>query len=144
MNFYARHTLTMTMLMVVAGAPIPALSEDEFFLAGTYTQNVACKGDGTDPKPKVVRINETEINSNFGLCTFMKKERDGQTLSAQMSCNGPCGNVLLGDVRFTLREDRNVDFVDQDNAYKAVLYRCPQSAGNTKQIPASATGAPPR
>jgi hypothetical protein len=107
----------------------PILAADDVSIVGLYVQNMACKGDGTDPVAKMVRITETDIHSNFGICKFIKKEHEGNTLAAQMSCeNGPGGNVLLGDVRFTVRDDKNIDFVDQDNTYRSVLYRCPQGA----------------
>ncbi len=109
----------------------PVLADD-FSIAGIYVQNAACKGDGTDPAGKVVRITETDVRSSFGTCKFVKKEHDGNTLAAQMSCDGPGGNILLGDVRFTVRSDRNIDFVDQDNTYKSVLYRCPPTAMQTR------------
>jgi hypothetical protein len=32
---------------------------------------------------------------------------------------------MLGDINFTLREDKAIDFSDQDQTYKAVLYKCP-------------------
>lgn len=114
----------MTVAAVVAG---PAVAEDAFSIAGTYVQNAVCKGDGTDPAAKLVRITETDVHSSFGVCKFVKKEHDGNTLAAQMSCDGPGGNILLGDVRFTVRGDKNIDFVDQDNTYRSVLYKCPQS-----------------
>jgi hypothetical protein len=113
--------------MIGALAALPALATDEFSIAGTYVQNAACKGDGSDPAAKLVRITETDIHSSFGICKFVKKELAGNTLAAQMSCDGPGGNILLGDVRFTVRADKNIDFVDQDNTYKSVLYRCPQT-----------------
>jgi hypothetical protein len=104
-----------------------ALAADGFSIAGTYVQNAVCKGDGTDPAGKVVRITDTDVHSSFGICKFVKKEQDGHTLAAQMSCDGPGGNILLGDVRFTVRDDKNIDFVDQDNTYRSVLYKCPQA-----------------
>ena len=106
----------------------PAVAGEDLSIVGTYVQNAACKGDGSDPAAKLVRITETDVHSSFGICTFVKKEHDGHTLAAQMSCNGPGGNILLGDVRFTVRDDKNIDFVDQDNTYRSVLYRCPQAA----------------
>jgi hypothetical protein len=114
---------TMVAAVVMSG---PVAAQDDFSIAGTYVQNAACKGDGTDPAAKVVRITETDVHSSFGICKFVKKQHDGNTLAAQMSCNGPGGNILLGDVRFTVRVDNNIDFVDQDNTYRSVLYRCPQ------------------
>jgi hypothetical protein len=118
----------------VSGA---VLAGDDLSIVGVYVQNMTCKGDGTDPATKVVRITETDVHSSFGTCKFVKKEHDGNTLAAQMSCDGPGGNILLGDVRFTVRDDKNVDFVDQDNTYKSVLYKCPHTGAPP---PARATG----
>jgi hypothetical protein len=123
---YGRHGIAMA---VIAAAFVggPALAADEFSIVGVYMQNMACKGDGTDPVAKMVRITKTDIHSSFGICRFVKKEHEGNTLAAQMACEGgPGGNVLLGDVRFTVREDKNIEVVDQDNTYRSVLYRCPQ------------------
>jgi len=109
----------------------PVLAEDAFSIAGTYVQNAACKGDGSDPAAKVVQITDTDVHSSFGICKFVKKEHEGHTLAAQMSCDGPGGNILLGDVRFTVRDDKNIDFVDQDNTYRSVLYKCPQAGATS-------------
>ena len=32
---------------------------------------------------------------------------------------------MLGNVVFTIKSDNTLDFADQDNTYKAVLYKCP-------------------
>jgi hypothetical protein len=32
---------------------------------------------------------------------------------------------MLSDINFTPREDKTIDFSDQDQTYKAVLHRCP-------------------
>ncbi len=124
--------------MVAAAMSSPVIAEDEFSIVGTYVQNAVCKGDGTDPAGKLVRITETDIHSSFGVCKFVKKEHDGKTLAAQMSCDGPGGNILLGDVRFTVRDDKNIDFVDQDNTYKSVLYKCPQTDAARQTVPGAA------
>ena len=116
--------------------PGPVLAADDVSIVGVYVQNMACKGDGSDPAAKVVRITESDVHSSFGTCKFVKKEHEGKTLAAQMSCDGPGGNVLLGDVRFTVRDDKNIDFVDQDNTYKSVLYKCPQT-GAAQSVSAS-------
>jgi hypothetical protein len=125
---YGMHGVAATAI-VAAFICGPVIAADDLSIVGVYVQNAACKGDGTDPAAKMVRITETDIHSNFGVCKFVKKEHEGNTLAAQMSCeNGPAGNVLLGDVRFTVRDDKNIEFVDQDNTYRSVLYRCPQGA----------------
>lgn len=124
MSFSVRRVAAAAIL--VFGVPYLLLADDGFSINGTYVQNSICKGDGSDPAGKLVKIGDNEIHSSFGICTFLKKEREGRTLAAQMSCNGPGGNILLGDVRFTVRDDnKTIDFIDQDNTYRAVLYRCP-------------------
>lgn len=136
MTFRVCGMLAAAMIAAVMSSPVAA--EDGFSIVGTYVQNAACKGDGTDPAAKLVRITETDIHSSFGICKFVKKEHDGNTLAAQMSCNGPGGNILLGDVRFTVRSDKNIDFVDQDNTYRSVLYKCPQTDA-AQQAPGTAS-----
>jgi hypothetical protein len=122
--------------IVVGFSSCPVLAGEEFSIAGTYVQNAACKGDGSDPAIMLVRITETDVQSSFGVCTFVRKEVEGNLLKAQMSCNGPAGNMLLGDVRFTVRPDKNLDFVDQDHTYNVILHRCPQTSA-AQQAPAS-------
>jgi hypothetical protein len=131
MGFEMRAAAALAMIVTLAS--FPALAGDEFSIAGTYVQNAACKGDGSDPAKMLVRISENDVHSSFGLCTFVRKEYEGSVLKAQMSCNGPGGNMLLGDVRFSLRADKNIDFVDQDHTYNAVLHRCPQTSAAQQQ-----------
>src|ERR1043165_8154431 len=100
MRFRMRDVAALAIAVTFAAGP--ALAGDEFSMAGTYVQNAACKGDGSYPAKMVVRITGNDVHSSFGLCTFVRKEFEGNALKAQMSCNGPAGNMLLGDVRFTL------------------------------------------
>jgi hypothetical protein len=137
MSFDMRGIAVLAMMVTFASGP--ALAGDEFSIAGTYVQNAACKGDGSDPAKMLVRISESDVHSSFGVCTFVRKEYEGNLLKAQMSCNGPAGNMLLGDVHFTLRADKNIDFVDQDHTYNVVLHRCPQTSAAQQQP--SATSA---
>lgn len=142
MGFDMRGVAALAMMTTIATtiASCPALAGDQFSIAGTYVQNAACKGDGSDPAKMLVRISENDVHSSFGVCTFVRKEYEGNLLKAQMSCNGPGGNMLLGDVRFTVRDEKTVEFIDQDNTYHSVLYRCPQS-DSARQAPATTSGA---
>src|SRR5581483_2483785 len=103
---------------------MPALAGDDFPIVGDYTQNVACKGDGTDPAAAKVKISTKEIVSNVGVCTILDSKKDGDGYSAHVQCQFPAG-PLVGDVTFTPRPDNTVEFVDRNGTYKAVLYRCP-------------------
>jgi hypothetical protein len=101
-----------------------AIAQDDFPLKGNYTQNVACKGDGSDAAAVMVKISSKEIVSNIGVCTILDLKQEGQTTTAHVECKFPAG-PLVGDISFTPRPDKTVQFVDRDGNYKAILYPCP-------------------
>ena len=103
----------------------PVLGEDDFPLVGTYTENQVCKGDGSDSGVSRVKITGRDIDLVFGLCTILSRKREGATFAVHVECKGPGGSQMLGDVNFTPRDDKIVDFSDQDQTYKATLYKCP-------------------
>ena len=104
---------------------LPSLGDDEFPLVGTYTENQPCKGDASDADVPRVKITPQEIDSAIGLCTILENKREGNTFAIHVNCKGPGGSQMLGDVNFTVREYKTVDFSDQDQTYKAVLHKCP-------------------
>jgi hypothetical protein len=101
-----------------------AAAGTDFPLIGTYTQNVACKGDGSDPDSAKVTISSQAIVSNVSDCTILETKKDGDSYFARVECKFPSG-PLMGDITFTPRPDNTVEFVDRDMTYKAILYRCP-------------------
>lgn len=101
-----------------------AARADDFPLAGKYTQNVACKGDGSDPATAKVTISPQEIVSNVGVCTIQDTKKEGDGYLAHVECKFPSG-PLMGVITLTPKPNNTVDFVDRDSTYKAVLYRCP-------------------
>jgi hypothetical protein len=115
-------------LSIVALAVLtsPVQAEDDFPIVGTYTENQACKPDGSDPGVSRVKITSRNIDSVFGLCTILSRKREGATYIVHVECKSPGGSQMLGDVNFTPREDKAIDFSDQDQTYKAVLYKCPE------------------
>ena len=108
----------ITVALIAAGA---APAAEDFALTGSYTQNVPCKGDGSDPNELKVKISPEEIDSHVGVCT----KRYGSNIDAHVECKFPTG-PLMGDVTFTMRPDNTVEFIDRDKTYSAVLYRCPK------------------
>ena len=108
-----------------SAAPTTAFAGDDFPLVGNYTQNVACKGDGSDQAVARVTISPQEIVSNVGVCTILDRKQDGRSISAHVECKF-AGGPLMGDVTFTSRPDNTIEFIDGNMTYKAVLYRCPQ------------------
>jgi len=111
--------------VVLSGGLFSAVSADDFSLIGNYTQNVACKGDGSDQPSAKVTISPQEIVSNVGVCTILDKKTNGPSISAHVECKF-AGGPLIGDITFTPRPDHTIEFIDRDMTYKAVLYRCPQ------------------
>jgi hypothetical protein len=112
-------------VIALAAVGTAAPGEEDFPLVGTYTENQICKGDGSDAGVSRVKITAADIDSVFGLCTILNKKRDGATFAVHVECKGPGGSQMVGDVNFTLRDDKTIDFSDQDQTYKAVLHRCP-------------------
>ena len=116
-------SVALAVVVVVISSAVVAA--DDFPLSGNYTQNVACKGDGSDPQFAKVTISAQEIVSNVGVCTILDTKQDGKSLTAHVECK-LAGGPLMGDITFTPRPDKTVEFVDRDMTYKAILYRCPQ------------------
>jgi hypothetical protein len=117
----------------LAGAVIPvvlavssgaAVAEGDFPLIGNYTQNVPCKGDGTDAAEAKVTISAKEIVSNIGTCTILDLKQNPKNFVVHVECKFPAG-PLMGDITFTPRPDKTIGFVDRDKTYNAVLHRCP-------------------
>jgi hypothetical protein len=112
----------ISLIVATAALALPAAAEP--VLTGTYTQNQACKGNGNDPK-KLVKINDKDVVSNFGPCTFLDKQTTGRTTKAQATCKSQSGEFDVALV-FTLKDDNTVDFLEESSNYKSVLYRCPE------------------
>ena len=111
----------IALMVATAALALPAAAEP--VLTGTYTQNQACKGNGNDPK-KLVKINDKDVVSNFGPCTFLDKQTTGRITKAQATCKSQSGEFDVALV-FTLKDDNTVDFLEESSNYKSVLYRCP-------------------
>ena len=117
--------VTARMLGIVALGTFasPILGADDFPLVGTYTENQVCKADSSSVSRVTITLGD--IDSGFGLCTILSRKREGATFTLQVECKGPGGSGLMGDINFTPRDDKIVDFSDQSQTYKATLYKCP-------------------
>ena len=116
--------------LALAAAAAPALADDAMpdTLIGTWTQNKACKGDGSDPAKSLLKIGAAEVDSNFGPCALSDKAWDGTVFKANASCKTKSGGDMDIEVKFSVRDATTVDFVEETSQYKAVLYRCPAAA----------------
>ena len=95
----------------------------DFWLFGEFTQNVPCRGDGSDPAELKARISPDQIEAEAGVCTFLDTRSEADRLKAHALCQFPAG-PLMGDFTFTKKPDGTIDFVDRDGTYTAILYRC--------------------
>jgi hypothetical protein len=119
------YALVGCVMVVLAGGANAAVAEDSFWLSGNYTQNVPCKGDGSDPAEAKVQISAQEIDSKVGVCTFLDTKLEPKTVKAHVECKFPAG-PLMGDIIFTMKANNTVAFVDSNKTYSATLYRCPK------------------
>ena len=108
-----------------ANANAAASLSDNFWLLGNFTQNVPCKGDGSDPVEVKVTVSATQIDSKLGVCTFLDAKEDGKTLKAHVDCQLPSG-PYMGEIIFTQKSANVIDFADGNKAYTSILYRCPK------------------
>ena len=135
----------ITILGVVGIGATSVLGEDEVPVAGIYTQNQACKGDGSDPLSARVKVTGKEIESRFGVCFILRSRRSGNIFEAHVECNVGSPNLILGDITFTPRDDGTIHVVDQDQVYSAVLHKCPPGTTSftgtamTKEAPAASS-----
>jgi hypothetical protein len=103
--------------------PVFALvAAEDFPLVGTYMDNEPCKAD--TPAEARVTITLTEINSPMGNCKILNFKREEHNFAVDVECSGPAGNQLVAKVNFTLHADKTMTVMDQDQSYRAVLYRC--------------------
>ncbi len=96
MRHFVRLTI-QSILVAMFGMIIGGADADDFPLAGNYTQNVACKGDGSDQPSAKVTISPQEIVSNVGVCTILDRKTNGSSISAHVECKF-AGGPLIGDI----------------------------------------------
>jgi hypothetical protein len=100
------------------------LGNDDFPIIGTYMRDIACVGNGSHRPDLLVKITQQRIESPMGDCNILSRKRNGQAVSAHVECKIPGDQLILGDVTFTIRDDKTLDFEDQDHTSDATLYRC--------------------
>jgi len=117
----ARGALALVALLL---AIQPTSAEDDFPIVGTYMRDIACKGNGSDRPDLLVRITQKRIESPMGSCSILSRKRVGKAISAHVECKVSGDQMILGDVTFTIRDDKTLDFEDQDHTSDATLHRC--------------------
>jgi hypothetical protein len=117
----ARSASALVALLLVSQ---PVFGEDDFPIAGTYMRDIACTGNGSHRPDLLVTITHKRIESPMGSCNILSRKRVGPAISAHVECKVPGDQLILGDVTFTIRDDKTLDFEDQDHTSDATLHRC--------------------
>lgn len=112
----------LSVALVAAGGV--ARSAEDFPITGTFTQNIPCKGDGSDPIERQVKLLSNKIISQAGICKFLKVTSKGSVIEAELQCE-LSGGAIVGDVTFTSQTDNTIKFTDYNQNYRSLLYRCP-------------------
>ncbi len=76
-------------IVALATFATQVLGEDDFPIVGTYTENTPCTGDG--PNAARVTITAHEIDSAFGLCAILSRQREGPAFAVRVQCKSPDG-----------------------------------------------------
>lgn len=105
---------------------VPPVAAASYRLEGSYLQGKECRGDVRDPKPLKVTITPNEITYSGGTCTVSDRRENDKVIIVRAACKQRSGTVLAGDVTFTFRNDNEIEMVNKDQNYTAVLHRCPK------------------
>jgi hypothetical protein len=111
-------------VLLMLASVTPARAEGDFPIAGVYTKDHACTAAAAERKDLRVKITRKSIESSMGTCRILHRKRNGKGVAMHVECMLPAGQVILGDVTFTIRNKNTLDFDDQDHTSPAVLYRC--------------------
>lgn len=102
-----------------------ALADGDFAIEGTFTQNEACKGDGSKQPFALVKVTPQDVTYSGGVCSIDSKQQEGDSLAMRVTCKFSSGAVMSSAVTFTKRDNNTFDMAQQEGTYKAVLHRCP-------------------
>jgi hypothetical protein len=101
-----------------------AYAQGSFPLEGVFTQNEACRGDGSQQQFLRVKITPQDVSYSGGVCTIDTKQLDGNTMAMRVTCKFTSGAVMASSISFTMKDNNTFDMAQQDGTYRAVLHRC--------------------
>ena len=117
---------TLAVSTVLAMLFNSALAEGDFPIEGVYTQNEACRGDGSKQEFLRVKITSQDVSYAGGLCSIDTRQQDADKLGMKVTCKFKSGAVMSSTISFTKKDNNTFDMTQQEGGtYKAVLHRCP-------------------
>jgi hypothetical protein len=108
-------------------AVLPAGStwaDGDFPIEGVYTQNEACRADGSKQEFLRVKITPQGVFYAGGICSIDTRQQDADTVAMKVTCKFKSGAVMSSTISFTKKDNNTFDMAQQDGTYKAVLHRC--------------------
>jgi hypothetical protein len=99
-------------------------AESNFPIEGVYTQNEACRGDGSKQEFLRVKVTPQDISYAGGICSIDTRQQDADKVGMKVTCKFKSGAVMSSTISFTKRDNNTFDMAQQDGTYKAVLHRC--------------------
>jgi hypothetical protein len=102
-----------------------AFAEGDFPIEGVYTQNEACRGDGSQQQFLRVKVTPQDVSYSGGVCSIDSRQQDGDSLAMRVTCKFTSGAVMASAVTFTKKDNNTFDMAQNEGTYKAVLHRCP-------------------
>ena len=115
---------TLAVSTVLAMLFNSALAEGDFPIEGVYTQNEACRGDGSKQEFLRVKITPQDVSYSGGICSIDTRQQDADKLGMKVTCKFKSGAVMSSTISFTKKDSNTLDMAQQDGTYKAVLHRC--------------------
>ena len=116
---------TLAVSTVLAMLFNSALAEGDFPIEGVYTQNEACRGDGSKQEFLRVKITSQDVSYAGGLCSIDTRQQDADKLTMKVTCKFKSGAVMSSAISFTKKDANTLDMAQQGGGtYKAVLHRC--------------------
>ena len=116
---------TFSVSAVLAMLLNSALAEGDFPIEGVYTQNEACRGDGSKQEFLRVKITSQDVSYSGGICSIDTRQQDPDKVGMKVTCKFKSGAVLSSTISFTKRDNNTLDMAQQQGGtYKAVLHRC--------------------
>jgi hypothetical protein len=116
---------TLAVSTVLAMLFNSALAEGDFPIEGVYTQNEACRGDGSKQEFLRVKITSQDVSYAGGLCSIDTRQQDADKLTMTVTCKFKSGAVMSSAISFTKKDANTLDMAQQGGGtYKAVLHRC--------------------
>jgi hypothetical protein len=115
---------TFSVSAVLATLLNSAWAESDFPIEGVYTQNEACRGDGSKQEFLRVKITSQDVSYAGGICSIDSRNQVADKIGMKVTCKFKSGAVMSSAISFTKRDNNTLDMAQQEGTYKAVLHRC--------------------